>query len=272
MMTLSPSYTPTTQINPTAQPTLPKDHASQIIELFSTTIASTSYEQNSHVLHKYISDLSVSEEGSKIYVILAKRTNSNIDAYNLAKETLLLVSSLVKTNNWEINHIELLYPSVVNWEYRYYLHGVDVIKNINNDTTEVEKQLKFEYSTSQNGLTIPLNGPTKSIQPTLTIFPTKTFQPTSEVSGYKECKTFSSGYVTCRIQKAYCSYQPSVNGQPTYCNDAPYPDHSFTYLVWGQDVSYLNGHCLLVKGEISYYNGKPQITWNNNSGFVGYCD
>ncbi len=65
--------------------------------------------------------------------------------------------------------------------------------------------------------------------------------------------------VTCTIPVASCSYQPKTLGKPTFCNDAPYPRHSFTLLVWGQDWSDYNGRCLIVTGLVSIYAGKAQI-------------
>lgn len=76
--------------------------------------------------------------------------------------------------------------------------------------------------------------------------------------------------VTCRIGNAYCSYRPDVNGSPTFCNDAPFPNHSFTLLVWGQDWSDFDGQCLLVTGKITRFRGKPQIEATRRSQ-VEFC-
>ena len=66
-------------------------------------------------------------------------------------------------------------------------------------------------------------------------------------------------YVTCRIERAYCDYLPAVNGQPTFCNDRPYPNHKFQMVVFGQDWSDLDGECLAVTGILETYNGRLQI-------------
>jgi hypothetical protein len=71
--------------------------------------------------------------------------------------------------------------------------------------------------------------------------------------------------VTCIIQKAYCSYKPSIKGNPTFCNDAPYPNHNFTLLVWGQDWTKFDGECLNVTGYIHLYKGNPQIEATSES-------
>ncbi len=86
---------------------------------------------------------------------------------------------------------------------------------------------------------------------------------------------FADNYVgqttTVRIDRAYCSYRADINGQPTFCNDAPYPNHDFTLLVWGSDWSDYDGHCLLVSGYVSRYKGKPQIIAESRSQ-VSLCD
>ena len=70
---------------------------------------------------------------------------------------------------------------------------------------------------------------------------------------------FLGEYVTVGIEKASCSYRPDINGNPTFCNDSPYPNHTFTLLVWGQDWGFLDSECILVAGVVSSYDGKPQI-------------
>lgn len=76
---------------------------------------------------------------------------------------------------------------------------------------------------------------------------------------------------TCKISHAYCSYKPSVKGAPTFCNDAPYPNHNFTLLRWGEDWSKFDGSCLIVSGYVSVYKGKLQIEATEVSQ-IKYCD
>jgi hypothetical protein len=71
--------------------------------------------------------------------------------------------------------------------------------------------------------------------------------------------------VTCRMQRPYCSYRPDVNGAPTFCNDAPYPGHTFTLLVWGEDWSRYDGVCIDVTGLVVRYKGKPEIVADDPS-------
>jgi Bacterial SH3 domain len=77
-------------------------------------------------------------------------------------------------------------------------------------------------------------------------------------------------FVSCKIPRAYCSYQPGVSGSPTFCNDAPYPNNNFTLVVWGSDYSNYNGKCIIVSGLVTRYNGKPQIAAQNQPQ-VSYC-
>jgi hypothetical protein len=65
--------------------------------------------------------------------------------------------------------------------------------------------------------------------------------------------------IIVRVDSAQCSYQASLTGSPTFCNDSPYPNHSFTFLVWEEDWSYLDQECVVVEGLVELYQGKPQI-------------
>jgi hypothetical protein len=77
-------------------------------------------------------------------------------------------------------------------------------------------------------------------------------------------------FVTCKVDRAYCEFLPNVNGDPTFCNDASYPNNNFTLVVFGQDWSDLDGKCIIVSGTISTYRGKPQIETKNRAR-VSYC-
>lgn len=76
------------------------------------------------------------------------------------------------------------------------------------------------------------------------------------------------GTETCvEVARADCSYRPDVNGQPTFCNDAPYPTHSFTAVIWGDNrgnwltlpEQLYDGKCVDFTGLVTSYRGKPQI-------------
>lgn len=78
--------------------------------------------------------------------------------------------------------------------------------------------------------------------------------------------------VTVEVKRASCSYQPRTKGSPTFCNDAPYPNHNFTMLVWGSNrkawsspPESWDGKCFRVKGMVTTYRGKPQIEAKESS-------
>ena len=75
----------------------------------------------------------------------------------------------------------------------------------------------------------------------------------------EEAAAYIGEVVRVRIENAVCTYRPDVNGSPTFCNDKPYPNHTFTLVVWGQDWSYLDGGCITVRGEVQEFEGKPEI-------------
>ena len=83
---------------------------------------------------------------------------------------------------------------------------------------------------------------------------------------HEDCTLAGAGtFVTCQVGRAYCSYRPDINGEPTFCNDAPFPTHSFTLLVWGQNWSDYDGDCLLVTGQVTRFEGKPQVVATSRS-------
>ena len=72
---------------------------------------------------------------------------------------------------------------------------------------------------------------------------------------------------TVAIAKVDASYQPNVRGQPTFLNDAPYPNHLFTAVIWGNNRRQFNpppegawqGEALCVTGPVELFQQKPQI-------------
>jgi hypothetical protein len=74
---------------------------------------------------------------------------------------------------------------------------------------------------------------------------------------------------TIAIAKVEASYQPGVRGQPTYLNDAPYPNHAFTAVIWGSErrqfepsLTGWQGKALCVTGTIEVFQQRPQIVVN----------
>lgn len=77
---------------------------------------------------------------------------------------------------------------------------------------------------------------------------------------------------TIAIARVEASYQPNVRGQPTFLNDAPYPNHVFTAIIWGGDrrqfepapISW-QGKALCVTGSVELFQQKPQIVVSSPS-------
>jgi hypothetical protein len=71
---------------------------------------------------------------------------------------------------------------------------------------------------------------------------------------------------TIAIARVEASYQPTVRGQPTFLNDAPYPNHVFTAVIWGSDrrkfepvLTSWQGKALCVTGAVELFQQRPQI-------------
>lgn len=70
-----------------------------------------------------------------------------------------------------------------------------------------------------------------------------------------------------RVLSVEASYRSDVGGQPTFLNDAPYPNHSFTAVIWGDNrgnwstppEQFYDGKCVDFTGLVTSYKGKPQI-------------
>jgi len=267
------------------------EKSSLLYKFLIDTIKDEKYDPNTHVLLDFIDGIYILADDSKIQIITTKMPDTPEVAYDLASETIFLASAFSSLEKWNSETIELVYPDPQNWEFKFFVNNPSDILQIAQNTAVISDVLDFSLSPQveammtenpmsdpsiiATGNSIPIATSTKSISTLKPIKPTNTRVPptkTQAVIQIDECKNFSSGYVTCRIQNAICSYKPSVKGSPTFCNDAVYPGNTFTYLVWGNDVSYLNNHCIVVQGNIKIYRGKPEIEANSNSGFVDYCD
>ena len=114
-------------------------------------------------------------------------------------------------------------------------------------STEQARQTE-EFKPTELPVTVP--------QATVTSIPTGIAEVTIPAS---EAHQYEGQSVTIEIPKAYCSYRPTTNGEPTFCNDQPFPGHNFTLLVWGQDWSHFDGQCIWVTGTVELFEGISEI-------------
>jgi 3',5'-cyclic AMP phosphodiesterase CpdA len=120
--------------------------------------------------------------------------------------------------------------------------------------------------------------PTQTLIPTQKLIPTSTHKPfvfitSTPVQSVLLCSQTANKigkYVSCKIERAYCDYLPSVDGAPTFCDDRPYPNQNFQLVVFGADWSGYDGYCIMVSGTVSLYRGIPQILATRRSQ-VSYC-
>lgn len=122
------------------------------------------------------------------------------------------------------------------------------------ETPPTETLVEMKPTTAPTATQEPTSPPTqKPVQPT-DIEEVKIDWVLSDEAG-----AYLGEVKTVRVELSQCSYRANVNGSPTFCNDQPYPNHTFTYLVWGKDWSHFDQTCVLVTGEIVEYDGKMQI-------------
>jgi hypothetical protein len=106
--------------------------------------------------------------------------------------------------------------------------------------------------------------PTKISQSYATNIPKPTLIKASDFL-CSNTRNYIGAWVMCKVPITYCEYHPEIYGQPTFCNDAPYPNHKFVFVRWGSDFSNYDGKCVLVSGIVKTYNGKLEIRVENSS-------
>jgi hypothetical protein len=123
------------------------------------------------------------------------------------------------------------------------------------------------YTTPVARNQLPTKTPTLSFSPPIFAPPTQLvdFVPSENAGEYV------GEVVIVRIEKAYCSYRPDVNGAPTFCNDQPFPNHTFTLIAWGKDWTDLDSKCVYITGEVKEYQGKYEIIADSRDQ-VSLCD
>ncbi len=219
------------------------------------------HAQNGEVIG--LSKIYESEEGRDVGIETVKKiaTNARIEDIGISIDK-NEYSGSKKTNWWVIIAVILMIFLLIT-------SLINRVRKDNNDQSMIAKATEIFLEIQ----------PTQTIERIETIQPTQTqyFQEKTSISPKEksktvpECADASIGSGTCRISHAYCSYKPNVKGDPTFCNDAPYPSNNFTLIVWGEDWSYLNGKCLIVTGYSHLYKGAPEIEASDISQ-VKICD
>jgi len=86
------------------------------------------------------------------------------------------------------------------------------------------------------------------------------------------CSEATNGdFVSCKIPVAYCEFRSDIDGNPTFCNDRPYPNQNFALVVFGKDWSNYDGLCIIVSGKVYLYRGVRQIEATSRSQ-ISYCE
>jgi hypothetical protein len=77
---------------------------------------------------------------------------------------------------------------------------------------------------------------------------------------------------TVAVARVTASYQAEARGRPTFLNDAPYPNHIFTAVIWGSDREQFQpppdawqGKALCVTGPIELFEQRPHVVVSSPS-------
>lgn len=113
------------------------------------------------------------------------------------------------------------------------------------------------------GLDTPTATAPSTPRPTPTPTPVPPCVPSAEALSVVGERTTVCGVV------AGASYRPDVNGDPTFINfDRPFPNHTFTALVWGDNRGKFKtapedqfgaGATVCVEGLVEVFDGMPEI-------------
>jgi hypothetical protein len=78
-------------------------------------------------------------------------------------------------------------------------------------------------------------------------------------------------YVSCKIERASCVYDSSVDGNATLCTDGAFSSLDFQFVVSGDDWSNYDDSCIVISGYLETLRGRLQIQGFNRSQ-VAYCE
>lgn len=233
---------------PTARPqtntiNIEKERELEIITFLNGLIIDPRYDPSQQVLAKYIDNIEVDIEDNALHFHINPDPTNTDDAISLAAELIYagtLISHAGESEDWKLGIID------VNYSGNSDTCGVSLYVNNELDLAQISQGYVSVYDVMES-FVCELNdsAPTQS--------------PTTGVLLCKDISKMAGSVVNCKITRAYCSYQPTTSGEPTFCNDAPYPNNNFTLFVWGEDWSDYDGKCIIINGTASIYQGKPQI-------------
>jgi hypothetical protein len=97
--------------------------------------------------------------------------------------------------------------------------------------------------------------------------PEPALNPEGTVDAHEATEYIGKVMVVCGVV-ASSDYREDIGGQPTFLNlDRPYPDQTFTAVIWRRDLNkwhvsphlYYSGRSICVTGRIEEHNDNPQI-------------
>ena len=233
---------------------VPEDRGKQVEDLLFQFTMDERYDPTKSVLHKYLDTLRVEVDNTGMYFILNPQPADEEDAVTLATDLFLLGGIIDQDNGWNSPWFVLRTPGRSNWDFQFTISGPILLGQVlgkDNGGEVLYQNLIFE------------------VAPQLATAMTAD----AAVPQYPLCEALPLGSnEVCAIQKVYCSYQPSMTGQPTFCGNKPYPSNTFNLVVWGEDVSYYDGRCLIVTGLIESYDGRKEISAEGSYAILGTCE
>jgi Bacterial SH3 domain len=255
-----------------ADPTQSRLHEDFLYDFMLAIIASPQYDESANVLHKYTNSISIDIVQDTLTFTVSGNVENEDDFISLSYELIRLgaIGSKPGTvDDWGLQRIEVINPGPLDSFAQFYVDGANNILGIAEGRIDAFDVMEVEVSYGS------FQTPTAVVRKTSTPKPPtpiarNTSTPRPEYIYCANTKSYAGSYVTCKIPFAYCEYQPSTSGSPTFCNDAPYPRNNFTLVFWSIDRSDLGGKCILVSGYVELYNGKPQIVADSSTQ-VSYC-
>ncbi len=97
--------------------------------------------------------------------------------------------------------------------------------------------------------------------------PEPALKPEGTIDAHEAAQFSGKVMVVCGVV-ASTDYREDIGGQPTFLNfGRPYPDQTFTAVIWGRDLNKWNvsphihyaGRSICVTGRIEEHNDSPQI-------------